>query len=119
MVMMVVRMMLGMAMGIEAGFLRSLGFDGGMSNAMLLQFFSDSSLDFVGRTVGDDVQGGTVGMIVQTPEVDMVNIRYAVDSREMVFELRGVDGGFLEEQVKNFLQVSDGVKQNICRHGDR
>ena len=87
MVVMVVRLMLGMAKRIEAGFFRGFGFNGGVGDAVLSQFFTDGIFYLVCGVVGDDVQGGAVGVVVQAPEVDMVNVRYAADSREMVFEL--------------------------------
>ena len=61
--------------------------DGGVGDAMLLEFFAEGSFDFYGVTFGDDVESGVVMMAVHAPDMDVMDVFDAGNFEEVGFEV--------------------------------
>ena len=93
---------------------------GGMADAVLLQFFPDLFLDLVAVCIGDDVHGGTMGIAINAAYMDMVHILHAIDPAEVGAELLHIQplGELLQKQIQNLFEIFDGVYQNEQGNAD-
>ena len=97
--------MVNMALVMAASLVPRLQLQGGMRNTVLLQFLPNLLLNNMGIVVGYNVHCGIIAAAVHSPNMDMMDIKHAVNGRYMLFYLfnghigRGLD----QKQIQHLL----------------
>ena len=110
----------GGGMGVNATMLvvavvcGGLQFQGHMGDALLQELVANKILDAMGISVCYDMDGGAMGMTVQTPNMEVVDIQNALYVRQVLSDSFRINvvGCFLQEEVYDFFQSPGGMEEN-------
>ena len=112
--MMVMMMVMVMAVTVSLGFhvtiffmamlAFALQFNGYVTNAMLSKLLADMRLDLDGILVGNGVKSCVMVASIQTPDVNVVNVKNTGDLQKRLPKLMHVDlvGRFFQKEVQGF-----------------